>query len=141
MRKTFEDLPEATQTTMMLDSFCSTLGDTALQRHLLAVQPATITDAIRHGQEFLDIKPQRTSTDSNKVRVMGEDECEEEGALSKLMKAIQLLSAKVEELQHKAPPTSKSAKCWGCQKEGHVRSKCPTHPWTNKQAGNEDSLQ
>ena len=73
---------------------------------------------------------------------MGEDECEEEeGALTKLMKAIQLLSANVEELQHKAPPTSKSAKCWGCQKEGHVRSKCPTHPWTKKQAGNEDSPQ
>ena len=141
VRKAFEDLPEATQTAMMLDSFCSTLGDTALQRHLLAIQPATITDAIRHGQEFLDIKPQRTSTDSNKVRVMEEDECEEEGALTKLMKAIQLLSAKVEELQHKAPPSSKSGKCWGCQKEGHIRSKCPTHPWTKKQAGNEDSPQ
>ena len=141
VRKAFEELPEATQTAMMLDSFCSTLGDAALQRHLLAVQPATITEAIQHGQEFLDVKPQRTSTDSNKVRVMEEGEDEEEGALAKLMKAIQVLSAKVEGLQSKAPTTSKSAKCWGCQKEGHVRSKCPTNPWTKKQAGNDDSPQ
>ena len=34
----------------MLDSFCSTLGDTALQRHLLAVQPANLAEAIQRGQ-------------------------------------------------------------------------------------------
>ena len=143
IRKAFEELPEATQRNMMLDSFCSTLGDTALQRHLLAVQPANLAEAIQHGQEFLEIKPQRASSDSSKVRALEEGEAEvEEGILSKLMNAIQTLSSKVENLQKKAATTPKTAKCWGCQKEGHIRSKCPTHPWTKEQqAGNEGSPQ
>ena len=72
---------------MMLESFCSTVGYAALQRHLLAVQLATITEAIQHEQEFLDVKPQRTSTDSNKVRVMGEDENEEKRGTDQIIES------------------------------------------------------
>ena len=139
VRRAFEGLPEETQTGMVLDSFCNTLGDAALQRHLLAVQPATLAQAIQHEQDFIQIKPRQSQPDLNKVRAMGDDEteAEEEDILTMLMKSIRQLSTKVEELQKKAPVPTKAPKCWGCQKEGHTRNKCTTHPWPKKeQSGN-----
>ena len=75
---------------------------------------------------------------------MGDDEteAEEEDILTILMKSIQQLNTKVEELQKTALTTAKAPKCWGCQKEGHTRNKCTTHPWPKKeQSGNGNGSQ
>ena len=55
----FEGLPEDMQNGMMLDTFCSTLGNAALQRHLMAIQPDTLPAAVQHGSEYLQVKLDR----------------------------------------------------------------------------------
>ena len=46
VRKAFGELPEMVQTSMMLDAFCSLLGNATLQRHLLAIRPETLAEAV-----------------------------------------------------------------------------------------------
>ena len=148
VRKAFEDLPEEIQTGMALDTFCSSLGNAALQRHLLAIQPATLMAAVQHGNEYLQVKVDRAPADSAKVRAMEGSEAteeDEESVLTKLAKSIQLLTGKIEQLELKqkatTAPQPKEKKCWGCQKSGHTRRECKTHPWPTTQSGNGDSPQ
>ena len=49
------DLPANYREGMLMDQFSSTLGYPALQRHLLAVAPTTIEEAVRAGNEFLQV--------------------------------------------------------------------------------------
>ena len=148
VRGAFGNLPEETQADMMLETFCSSLGNAALQRHLLAVRPETLTEAIQHGNEFLQVKAERPHADHNKVRAMGESEEEEPDQMATLMKAIQRLAETVDTLQKQVanpkpianPKPAKEQKCWGCQKTGHTRKDCTTHPWPKAQ-GNGDSPQ
>ena len=144
--KAFEGLPEEVQNGMMLDTFCSSLGNAALQRHLLAIQPETMTAAVMHGNEYLQVKSDRVPTSSANVRALGDpDDTEtvEEDPLAMLAKSIQLLTKKVEQMEQRAsqPTKSKEKKCWGCQQLGHTRSECKTHPWTNNKSGNGDGPQ
>ena len=74
VRKAFQELPEATQTGLMLDTFCGSLGNASLQRHLLALRPETSAEAVQYGNEYLQIKTDRNQTDSNKIRVVENDE-------------------------------------------------------------------
>ena len=148
VRKAFENLPEEMQAGMTLDTFCSSLGNAALQRHLLAIQPATLMAAVQHGNEYLQVKADRAPTDSTKVRAMESSEAieeEEDDVLTKLAKSIQLLTGKIEQLELKqraaSPAKPKEKKCWGCQKTGHTRRECKTHPWPATQSGNGDSPQ
>ena len=145
VRGAFGNLPEETQADMMLDTFCSSLGNAALQRHLLAVRPETLTEAIQHGNEFIQVKAERPQADQNKVRALGEPDDEEpakEDPLAMIMKTVQSLAETVEALQKKVtnPKPVKEQKCWGCQKSGHTRKDCTTHPWPKAQ-GNGDSPQ
>ena len=64
VRKAFGDLPAEVQTNMMLDAFCSSLGKATLQRHLLAIRPETLTEAVQRGQEYLQIKTDRSAAPS-----------------------------------------------------------------------------
>ena len=57
----------------MLDTFCSSLKDAALQHHLLVMRPETMAAFVQHGYEFLQIKPERAITDLTDIRFM-EDE-------------------------------------------------------------------
>ena len=68
VRKAFGELPEEVQTNMMLDAFCGSLGNATLQRHLLAIRPETLNEAVQHGQEYLQVKSDRGSGPSQ-VRV------------------------------------------------------------------------
>ena len=82
VRKAFEELPEATQSGIMLDTFCSSLGSASLQRHLLAVRPETMTEAIQYGNEYLQIKLDQALSRSTKIRAMEDDELTEEKVAS-----------------------------------------------------------
>ena len=149
IRKAFHELPEATLVAMMLDSFCSSLGNAALQRHLLAMQPGTLAEAVLCGNEYLEIKSDRTQSDSAKVRVFEDTEPEieleestEPNPYELLKQSVQKLSAKIERLQSGVVKPKKEDRCWGCQEIGHIRRDCKTHPWTKqRKTGNEGSPQ
>ena len=77
--------------------------------------------------QTLELLPYSTAMSFYKVRAMENSEASEdidddsEDPLAKLMKSIQLLTTKVEQLEKKAtekavqPPPPKEKKCWGCQ--------------------------
>ena len=143
VRKAFGDLPVEVQTNMMLDAFCSSLGNATLQRHLLAIRPETLTEAVQHGQEYLQVKTDRNTVPSQ-VRALEEtEEGKELDPLSILMETVKQLADTVRELKQASQKPSKPKGCWGCKKDGHVRKDCPTHPWEPKakQTGNGDGPQ
>ena len=147
VRKAFGELPCDTQAEMMLDTFCSTLNNTALQRHLLAIRPESLTEAVQHGNEFLQVRSDRQASDQNKVRALEETEEEvqpvDSDPLSALTKMVQQLAETMVQLQKKVEAPAKKPKdqkCWGCQKTGHTRKECSTHPWPKSQ-GNEATPQ
>jgi hypothetical protein len=128
---------------MALETFNNTLGNTYLQRHLLAVQAGTLEHAVRAGNEFLQIRAP-TMPGSAIRAIDDEEEVEDhiasidENVMSKLLKFMQQLSDKVDKLQvtNRAATTTRTTPrdtgCWGCGKEGHTRRACPTHPWSTK---------
>ena len=148
----FADLPNRTRQEMALETFSSTLGNAYLQRHLLAIRPESLEEAVRSGNEFLQV---RVTTNAG-VRSVAGEESEEEAvvqakqikadpmeailvALANLTKEIgQLKQNGQKEKKNEAP--RRMVKCWGCGKDGHVRSKCPTTPW-NETAGNAERPQ
>lgn len=143
----FADLPDRTRQEMALETFGNTLGNAYLQRHLLAVRPETLEEAVRTGNEFLQIRP----TSHTGVRSLAEEEGEEEAEvqakqvkadpMEALLAAIMNLTKEVEQLkqghqpERKAENPRKAIRCWGCGKEGHLRSKCTSQPW-NEASGN-----
>ena len=119
-----------------METFCNTLRYLPLQRHLLAVPIHTLEDAVRAGNEYLQIKPAGERGGTNIRQVGDEDEEEEvssptEKALTTLMKTMLQLVEKVDQLQR--PPTRTTPKgepgkewlCWECGKGGHLRRNCP----------------
>ena len=87
---------------MKLETFGSTLGYMPLQRHLLAVHTLTLEDAVRAGNEFLQIKPGGEKEGNISVRQVGGEREKflnpTDKALATLMQAMQQLVGKVEEL-------------------------------------------
>lgn len=164
----YADLPRHNRESMVIDTFCNTIGNAYLQRHLLAVPTDTLEDAVRAGNEFLQIKiyPAKST-----VRVIeGEPEAEEdtrvnpvkatsqdvlaEGVLGPLTTLLQQLTEQLGKLQ---PPASvpglpgrfptRETICWKCNEPGHVQRRCPNraagqskHPEMRRQ-GNGSRLQ
>ena len=125
---------------MKLDLFHTTLGHAYLQRHLLAIQAPTLEAAIHAGNEFLQIKTHADGGAS--IRQVEEDELEVPGstraistpldtlllAMSKLTEEVQAL--KLGQSNRSMPPAERRpVRCFGCNKDGHVRRHCPTKPW------------
>ena len=145
----FADLPDRTRQEMALETFGSTLGNAYLQRHLLAVRPESLEEAVRTGNEFLQIRP--TSHSGVRSLVEEDEECLEKvevqakqvkaDPMEALLAAIKNLTKEVEQLKQGYRPERKTevprkvVKCWGCGKDGHLRSKCTTQPW-QEAAGN-----
>ena len=160
----YADLPERHQTDMALDTFCNTLGHAYLQRHLLAVQADTLENAVRAGNEYLQI---RTPSSGSAIRqIEEEDRSGETGrnredqiqvaqavspSLEALLKALTKLTAEVESLKTRNKPPSisqpgeaplKHNKCWNCGQEGHFKRECPHKTQKEpKVSGNADSPQ
>lgn len=156
-------LPEDHRASMAVDVFCGTLGNAYLQRHLLAVETPTLGDAVRAGNEYLQIRPTQDKGGSGAaIRCMDDTEepslaaatVAEAGTgdvLQTLLQAMQQLTGAVEQLQHRPERRSRSGdldrrtRCWGCGQPGHLRNSCPRKAGTADQAaavsGNEKSLQ
>ena len=131
----YGELPVEYQAGMKLETFCSTLGHMPLQRHLLAVPTHTLEDAVRAGNEFLQIKPGGEKGNTS-VRQIGDGEEETlsttDKVLASLAQAMRQLAEKVGTLQDQPRrPTRKDASsnqqlCWECGKGGHLRRNCPS---------------
>jgi ATP-dependent Clp protease ATP-binding subunit ClpA len=129
---------------MALETFSNTLGNAYLQRHLLAIQATTLEQAVRAGNEFVQIKP--PTMPGSAIRTI--DEPEEvidkvasinPDMMSILLKTMQQLSEKVEQLQigkktatNDRTATTRSTGCWGCGQEGHTRRTCTANPWPSQ---------
>ena len=141
----YGDLTPSHRHELALEAFCNSLGNAYLQRHLLAVRATTLEQVVKAGNEFLQI---RTIPGPGIRAIEAEPE---EGItvqavqapvnpLEAILKAIQQLTTEVDHLKRvRRPPVDQPSKkvdnCWGCHKEGHVRAKCPTHPWPTKTSG------
>ena len=101
----YADLPQEHRARMRIEIFDNTLGYLPLQRHLLAVHTPTLEDAVRAGNEFLQIRPanEKGSTSVRQVEDEKEDLNPTEKVLTTLMKAMQQLMEKVGQLQHPPP--------------------------------------
>ncbi len=137
---------------MKLHLFQTSLGNPYLQRHLLAIQPRNLEDAIRAGNGFLQI---RTFHSNSSIRQVEEGEAEDhrtskvEDPMSTLLKAVAKLTEEVNALKvaprshvQQTPSHQNSGfRCFGCHRDGHVRRNCPTKPWPKGQEGNETGSQ
>lgn len=158
----YADLPEQYRANMALDTFSTTVGNTYLQRHLLAVAPDTLEAAVRAGNEFLQV--QHVSQRFNSGTTIMNLEDSEEGTQESVKVAMadtksatmdDVLAALKEltlSMTNRQPRTNneasgqtqslarRTATCWGCGAVGHIRRQCPnqgsnltTRP---KQSGN-----
>jgi hypothetical protein len=141
----YQDLPDRNQNTLALECFFNTLSHPALQRHLLAIQPDSLTQAVQAGNEFLQIKPASQQPRSS-IHAL-EDDGEDPPVTASLdhgltLKVMTTLAKQLEQLQqyliafrqppapaHTQTPTPRPAGCWGCGAPHHIRRNCPTSPW------------
>ena len=131
----YADLPQEHRPSMRVEIFGNTLGYLPLQRHLLAVHTPTLEDAVRAGNEFLQIRPANEKGSTSVRQVEDEEEEEDlnptEKVLTTLLKAMQQLMEKMGQFQQ--PPTRSTQKgdptrersCWECGKNGHLKRNCP----------------
>jgi hypothetical protein len=141
----YTDLPRCHQADMIVETFCSTVGNAYLQRHLLAVPTPTLEDAVRAGNEFLQIK---VYSAKNSIRMVEEEEPEEpagpgtqvsaantapavEGLLAPLTTLLQQLTEQLGELRTTATvpglpgrPPRREVVCWRCGGPGHTQRGC-----------------
>jgi len=156
----YSELAERHRQDMMLDVFQTTLGNAYLQRHLLAVHAVTMEEAVKAGNEYLQVRP---ASGTVVHMVTGEEQEEPKVAavsrdpMEEMILAIKKLSSEVELLKATSGPTSQrmgqpgrrprgttssessqsraTSNCWGCGKAGHVRKDCPTNPWNKASEG------
>ena len=107
---TYGDLPPEHKGGMSLETSCNSLGYLPLQRHLPSLPTHCLEDAVRAGNEYLQIKPANDRGSTN-VRQIEDEEKEKvinltEKALTTLMKTMQLLVEKVGPLQNGSTRTA-----------------------------------
>jgi hypothetical protein len=152
----YPDLPLPHQVDMIIDTFCSTIGNAYLQRHLLAVPTRTLEEAVQAGNEFLQIKlyPARASVRTVEDTGEGGDAEPEvsqvdsppkkspmEEALEPVLRMVQQLADQVQQLQSVSGPVTELTQpvsyqelvCWNCGGAGHMQQQCPS--WLGSQRG------
>ena len=143
----YAGLPEPQRLEMAVELFCSTIGHTALQRHLLAVPTPDLESAVRAGNDYLQIQPANTHSHIKSVQP---DELEQDAVnqlrpdqttlpMGQLLKLMQDLTQEVQQLKIKMgrrdqKRTKVSGSCFGCGQEGHWRKDC-----TKKQTQRSDN--
>jgi hypothetical protein len=141
----YEELPIAHQARMALNTFCSTLGNAYLQRHLLAVPMEGLADAVKAGNEFLQIGGNMHGGTAVRA-VDGGEETDRVASVSPtametMVQLLKSLTEKIEKLQTPKPNPQRREEpkwkpgCWGCGQEGHIRANCPTHSWKPRTQG------
>lgn len=140
----YEDIPVQPRKRLALDAFQNSLGDTYLQRHLLAVNADTLEAAVQAGAEYLLIK--NNNGGGAGVRMVEEDvqpsniqaTRSSQDPLQLVTEALQKLSSRLERLEEgqkqitwrppqnpRPPPAPRSnVQCWNCGQLGHTQRVC-----------------
>ena len=130
----YADVPAQHRHELAIETFCSTLGHTQLQRHLLAIQTPDLQAAVRAGSEFLQIQPTGTSSG---IRMVESDEqkaavqAATTDPIQQLLKAMTELTREVALLKDKQiqkeekKSREKHNRCFKCNQEGHWKRQCP----------------
>ena len=118
---------------MMLDLFCSSINDAYLQRHLLAIKPQDLDEAVEAGTEYLQIQPSHNSgssirqVDIETIPTQVQANQTKPSELELLMQALQQLTIDLAGLKdtHKAPVPERTKKvCGKCGNKGHFQRNC-----------------
>ena len=70
VRIAYRDLPNCHRNNMAMKTFCSSLRNFALQRHLLAVHTPTRADTVRVGNDYLQIQGSKRKPARSLVRAL-----------------------------------------------------------------------
>ena len=127
------ELLEQYRQEMIIDNFCTSIGNGNLQRHLLAIPTPTLEDAIRAGNEYLQITvvnsrnypPTAMSVDAAPADLT--HNAVSTFALTEVMKAIQNLNLRLDRLEERNK--AELQRCYGCGQTGHIRRNCVTSLW------------
>ena len=127
----YADLPQARRKGMILDLFCNSLNQAYLQRHPLAIRPQSLSEALKAGNEYLQIKP--NSNPRVTIRQIDKEEGNPKAvqvAQSKptemevLLQALRQLTSKIASLKQtqktNAPKPNKKGPCWKCGGNKHL---------------------
>ena len=140
----YANLPQTTRHDLYLECFQNSLGSASLQRHLLAIKPATLDEAVLAGNEYLQVQV-RPTPPSTVHQVEKDAEAPPTKAaplqpepLTALMEAMTQLTKQVSQLQTLARPTAakKGPVCWTCRQPGNLQRQCPS---TQRPSGNDGS--
>jgi ElaB/YqjD/DUF883 family membrane-anchored ribosome-binding protein len=146
----YPELQEEMRREMSLDHFSNSLGNPGLQRHLLAIKPGSLPDAVRAGNEYLQVRSsfgvKQLEEDSSEADKGPEVAPVQAEPLVTLMEAIGKLTQQMGNLQkwagaNRRPRQGKTkVTCWTCGEEGHVQRQCPQKKEGQPQ-GNESDQQ
>ena len=136
VRVAYSEVPDGQRSELAIETFCNTLANTQLQRHLLAVDTPDMQSAVRAGNEFLQIQPNSATAGVRGLSLEekpGSTAVMEADPIQQLIKAVATLTNEVALLKEKsgrgARPRSdqstKSGMCFLCHKEGHWKKNCP----------------
>ena len=140
----YAEIPCDLRRSMAVDIFASTIGNGYLQRHLLAVATPTLEEAIKAGNEYLQIQTGHRAYTKQAVAMFDDGREEEEASLhsmqgatmgvtdpmTKLLEAVQALTQKVELLgqspqQYPGPQEANTTmRCFNCDRLGHLSRHC-----------------
>ena len=128
----YEGQPDAQKLEKAVELFCSTIGNTSLQQHLLAVHMPDLESAVRAGNDYLWIRPPSTPTH---IKAILPEKLEPEAVnqlgsnhttppIEQLLKLIQGLTQEVQQLRSRmSQQGQRRAKapsaCFKCGQEGH----------------------
>ena len=126
------DLPQTHRQEIILDLFCNSLNQAYLQRHLLAIRPQSLSEAVKAGNEYIQIKP--NSNSGVTIQQIEEKEGNPEAvqvAQSKptemvvLLQALRQLTSEIASLEQtqktNASKLKKKGPCWKCGGEEHLQ--------------------
>ena len=128
----YADLPQTHRQEMILDLFCNSLNQACLQRHLLAIRPQSLAEAVRVRNKYLQIKP--NSSPGVTIRQVEEEEGHPETVqvtqskpteMETLLQALRQLTSEVASLKQaqrtSASKPKRKGPCWRCGDDGHLQ--------------------
>jgi hypothetical protein len=152
VQKAFKNLATADREELMLDYFIRSLDNRALQRHMLAVEPATVIEAVRAAEEFLQVGGADWLVRPAAMMVESSPDNSIEASLASITKVLEAQSTLLTKLTERldildraknggeGPQLRRPISCYIC-KGPHLRRDCPKQAPPQAQTMNADEPQ